>query len=65
MWMYADKNIIIHVLRWRMDERWVKAHNGSTWELSWHMPKYTPSKCVVLNFGFHFWCLGFIIKKIN
>jgi len=27
MWMYADKNIIVHVLRWRMDECGVKAHN--------------------------------------
>ncbi len=23
--------------------------------------KYTPPKCVAFNFGFHFWCLGFII----
>jgi len=28
MWMYADKNIVIHVLSWRMDECEVKAHKG-------------------------------------
>jgi hypothetical protein len=29
--------------------------------------KPTPTKCVALNFGFHFWCLGFIFDfhKVN
>jgi len=22
--------------------------------------KYTPRKCIAFDFGFHFWCLGFI-----
>ncbi len=24
--------------------------------------KYTPPKCVAFNFGFEFWCLGFIFS---
>jgi hypothetical protein len=28
MWIYVDKNIVIHVLGWRMDECGVKGHKG-------------------------------------